>query len=57
MIERIKYKLQELNEHEFSGKYKVNLGLKIGAVQYEAETIENPLDFIVQAKKQLEYDV
>lgn len=57
VIERIKYKLQELNEHEFSGKYKVNLGLKIGAVQYEAETIENPLDFIVQAKKQLEYDV
>ncbi|CAH1210404.1 hypothetical protein PAECIP111892_03484 [Paenibacillus auburnensis] len=57
VIERIKYKLQELNEHEFSGKYKVNLGLKIGAVQYEAETIENPLDFIVQTKKQLEYDV
>ncbi len=57
VIERIKYKLQELNEHEFSGKYKVNLGLKIGAVQYEAETIENPFDFIVQAKKQLEYDV
>ncbi|WP_310830689.1 diguanylate cyclase domain-containing protein [Paenibacillus pedocola] len=57
VIERIKFKLQELNENEFSGKYKVNLGLKIGAVQYEAETIENPLDFIVQAKKQLEYDV
>lgn len=57
VIERIKYKLQELNENEFSGKYKVNLGLKIGAVQYEAETIENPFDFIVQAKKQLEYDV
>ncbi|WP_054942445.1 diguanylate cyclase domain-containing protein [Paenibacillus ihuae] len=57
VIERIKYKLQELNEHEFSSKYKVNLGLKIGAVQHETETIENPLDFIVQAKKQLEYDV
>ncbi|AIQ55344.1 diguanylate cyclase domain-containing protein [Paenibacillus sp. FSL R7-0331] len=57
VIERIKLKLQQLNENEFSGKYKVNLGLKIGAVQYEAATIENPLDFIVQAKKQLEYDV
>ncbi|QSF44934.1 diguanylate cyclase domain-containing protein [Paenibacillus tianjinensis] len=57
VIERIKFKLQELNDNEFTGKYKVNLGLKIGAVQYEAETIENPLDFIVQAKKQLEYDV
>ncbi|OKP99675.1 diguanylate cyclase domain-containing protein [Paenibacillus sp. P46E] len=57
VIERIKFKLQELNDTEFSAKYKVNLGLKIGAVQYEEATIENPLDFIVQAKKQLEYDV
>ncbi|MEK5240284.1 diguanylate cyclase [Paenibacillus sp. FSL L8-0470] len=57
VIERIKFKLQELNDTEFSTKYKVNLGLKIGAVEYEAETIENPFDFIVQAKKQLEYDV
>ncbi|AIQ49908.1 diguanylate cyclase [Paenibacillus sp. FSL R7-0273] len=57
VIERIKLKLQQLNENEFSSKYKVSLGLKIGAVQYEAAAIENPLDFIVQAKKQLEYDV
>ncbi|MNC80836.1 hypothetical protein D3C75_1337650 [compost metagenome] len=57
MIERIKYKLQTLNDTEFSSKYKVNLGLQIGAVEYEAETIENHFDFIVQAKKQLEYDV
>lgn len=57
VIERIKLKLQELNDTDFSNKYKVNLGLKIGAMQYDAEIIENPLDFIVQAKKQLEYDV
>lgn len=57
VIERIKLKLQELNDTEFANKYKVSLGLKIGAVQYEPGTIENPLDFIVQAKKQLEYDV
>ncbi|MHA6531791.1 diguanylate cyclase domain-containing protein [Paenibacillus sp. BAC0078] len=57
VIERIKLKLQELNDTDFSNKYKVNLGLKIGAMQYDAETIENPFDFIVQAKKQLEYDV
>lgn len=57
VIERIKLRLQELNDTEFSGKYKVNLGLKIGAVEYEAGKVENPLDFIVQAKKQLEYDV
>lgn len=57
VIERIKLKLQELNDNNFSRKYKVSLGLKIGAVEYQAGTIENPLDFIVQAKKQLEYDV
>ncbi|OMD84628.1 MULTISPECIES: diguanylate cyclase domain-containing protein [Paenibacillus] len=57
VIERIKLKLQELNDNNFSRKYKVSLGLKIGAVEYRAGTIENPLDFIVQAKKQLEYDV
>ncbi|MFC3747379.1 diguanylate cyclase domain-containing protein [Paenibacillus sp. GCM10012306] len=57
VIERIKYKLQELNDNGFMSKYKVKLGLKIGAVQYQPDTIENPLDFIVQAKKQLEYDV
>lgn len=57
VIERIKYKLQQLNDMEFSRKYKVNLGLKIGAVQYDPGTIENPFDFIAQAKKQLEYDV
>ncbi|MNO73746.1 GGDEF domain protein [compost metagenome] len=57
VIERIKLKLQELNDTEFIKKYKVSLGLKIGAVEYKSATIENPLDFIVQAKKQLEYDV
>lgn len=57
VIERIKHKLQELNDTGFSSKYKVNLGLKIGAVEYQADSIENPFDFIVQAKKQLEYDV
>ncbi|AIQ26571.1 MULTISPECIES: diguanylate cyclase domain-containing protein [Paenibacillus] len=57
VIERIKLKLQELNDTEFVKKYKVSLGLKIGAVEYQSSTIENPLDFIVQAKKQLEYDV
>ncbi|NUU62934.1 diguanylate cyclase domain-containing protein [Paenibacillus agri] len=57
VIERIKDKLLELNDNGFMSKYKVKLGLKIGAVQYQPDTIENPLDFIVQAKKQLEYDV
>lgn len=57
VIERIKMKLKELNDTEFTQKYKVSLGLKIGAVEYQPEAIESPIDFIVQAKKQLEYDV
>lgn len=57
VIERIKLKLEELNNSDFSTKYKVKLGLKMGAIEYHSESVENPLDFIAQAKKQLEYDV
>ncbi|WP_338554403.1 diguanylate cyclase [Paenibacillus sp. KS-LC4] len=57
VIERLRHKIQEFNSAEFSSKYKVELSLKIGALQYEPEMIPTPLDFIVQARKQLEYDV
>lgn len=57
VMERIKFKLQELNDTAFTKKYKVSLALKIGAVEYHPDSIENPFDFIVQAKRQLEYDV
>ncbi|WP_341280920.1 diguanylate cyclase [Paenibacillus sp. FSL H8-0537] len=57
VIERLRHKIQEFNSAEFSSKYKVELSLKIGALQYDPETIPAPLDFIVQARKQLEYDV
>lgn len=57
VIERIKFKLQELNDTAFTKKYKVSLALKIGAVEYHPDRIENPFDFIVQAKRLLEYDV
>ncbi|ANY65874.1 diguanylate cyclase [Paenibacillus sp. BIHB 4019] len=57
VIERLRHKIQEFNSAEFSHKYKVELSLKIGALQYEPEAIPTPLDFIVQARKQLEYDV
>ncbi|MGG4142647.1 diguanylate cyclase [Paenibacillus algorifonticola] len=57
VIERLRHKIQEFNSAEFSNKYKVELSLKIGALQYEPEAIPTPLDFIVQARKQLEYDV
>ncbi|MFD7522387.1 diguanylate cyclase domain-containing protein [Paenibacillus chitinolyticus] len=57
VMERIKQGLEEFNTREFAQKYKVDLSLKMGAIQYQAETIQSPIDFIVQAKKQLEYDV
>ncbi|EGL15603.1 MULTISPECIES: diguanylate cyclase [Paenibacillus] len=57
VMERIKQSLEEFNTRDFAQKYKVDLSLKMGAVQYQAETIDSPIDFIVQAKKQLEYDV
>lgn len=56
VIERLKRRVEELNELE-PDKYKVSLNLKIGAVEYNRESIPTPLDFIDQAKKQLEYDV
>ncbi|MDF2660209.1 MAG: hypothetical protein K0Q94_3000, partial [Paenibacillus sp.] len=57
VMDRIRHSLVEFNSNRFSAKYKVELGLKMGALEYNAETIESPLDFIAQAKRQLEYDV
>ncbi|MEY9094549.1 diguanylate cyclase domain-containing protein [Paenibacillus sp. RC84] len=57
VMERIKQSLEEFNTRDFAQKYKVDLSLKMGAVQYQADKIDSPIDFIVQAKKQLEYDV
>lgn len=57
VMERIKQSLEEFNTRDFAQKYKVDLSLKMGAVQYQEDTIHSPIDFIVQAKKQLEYDV
>ncbi|MEF3310697.1 diguanylate cyclase [Paenibacillus sp. GYB004] len=57
VMDRIRHSLVEFNSNQFSAKYKVELGLKMGALEYNAQTIESPLDFIAQAKRQLEYDV
>ncbi|MDO7908049.1 diguanylate cyclase [Paenibacillus sp. JX-17] len=57
VVDRLRLKMQELNQSDRSRKYEVELNLKIGAVQYEAEHMPTPMDLIVQAKKQLEYDV
>jgi len=57
VIERLKEKVITFNTVEFADKYKIDLQLVIGAVEYNPETIPTPVDFIVQARKQLEYDV
>lgn len=57
VIERLRKRVDELNKGEYAEKYRVELVLKIGAIEYNRETIPTPLDFIVQAKKQLQYDV
>ncbi|MCR8842202.1 GGDEF domain-containing protein [Paenibacillus sp. SC116] len=57
VINRIKDKVASFNAVESTGKYKIDLDLIIGAVEYEVETVSTPLDFIAQARKQLEYDV
>lgn len=57
VIDRIKQKVDSLNADGFSSKYKVELQLRIGAIEYNPETIKSPIDFIAQARNQLEYDV
>lgn len=57
VIKRLKEKLVTFNTVEFADKYKVDLNLRIGAIEYLPDMIPTPLDFIVQARKQLEYDV
>ncbi len=57
VIDRLRQKVKEMNTAEFSARYKVELSLKIGAVQYEQESLTTPLEFIVKARKELEYDV
>ena len=57
MVERIKEKLKEMNEGSLSAKYKVSLGLKMGAAEYDTANAPDPFEWIAEAKKQLEYDV
>lgn len=57
VIDRIKSNLEQFNTKEFADKYNIRLSLKIGVVEYDSESVGSPLDFIVQGKKQLEYDV
>ncbi|MDQ0891671.1 PleD family two-component response regulator [Paenibacillus sp. V4I9] len=57
VMERLRNQVDERNRNEFAGKYRVELILKMGVCEYNSELIANPLEFIAQAKKQLEFDV
>ncbi|MEO3945909.1 diguanylate cyclase [Gorillibacterium sp. CAU 1737] len=57
VVDRIRASLVQFNTQDFAQKYKVQLNLNIGAVQYDKEKVENALDFLTQAKRQMEYDV
>ncbi|MFC4779206.1 GGDEF domain-containing protein [Paenibacillus sp. GCM10023252] len=57
VVERLKQKIVELGASEFEGKFKVELNLRIGVLEYRPDEIPTPLDFIVKARQQLEYDV
>lgn len=57
VMERIRQRLAELNGSGFSARYKVELSLRMGALEYDESEVDSPLGFIAMAKKQLEYDV
>lgn len=57
VVKRLKEKVASFNTDEFADKYKVELNLRVGAVQYDPDAIQTPLDFIAQAKQKQEYDV
>ncbi|WP_309271715.1 GGDEF domain-containing protein [Paenibacillus sp.] len=57
VVQRLKEKVESFNTIEFSGKYKLDMKLTIGAIQYNSQEIPTPLDFIVKARQKMEYDV
>lgn len=56
VVQRLKEKVESFNNIEFSNKYKLDMKLTIGAMQY-SEEVETPLDFIAKARQKMEYDV
>lgn len=57
VIERLRQRMGEVNTASHRGEKRFELVLKIGAVEYEPASAPSPLELIVQARKQLEYDV
>lgn len=57
VMNRLKNKIDELNDAEFKHKFTVELQLKIGVAQYDKLNPASPLELIAQAKRTMEYDV
>lgn len=57
VVNRLKEKVESFNMIEFSNKYKLEMKLTIGAIQYDPEEIPTPFDFITKARQRMEYDV
>lgn len=57
VVQRLKEKVESFNTIEFSNKYKLDMKLTVGAIQYNPDEIEEPLDFIAKARQKMEYDV
>lgn len=56
VTERIKHFFEE-SADEFSNKNQIEIAIRTGAKQFDAETIRTPYDFVEAAIKELEYDV
>jgi len=57
VVQRVKEKVESFNKIGFSSKYKLDLKLAVGAMQYHPDEIPSPLDFIAKARQKMEYDV
>jgi len=57
VIERLREQNREMNENIDRGRKNVELTLRMGAYQFDPDTCQSPLEFLAQARKQLEYDV
>lgn len=57
VIDRLRNSVEERNRNEYRETFRVELVLKMGAIEYDAKLIPNPMEFITLAKKQLEFDV
>ncbi|MFC6332085.1 diguanylate cyclase domain-containing protein [Paenibacillus septentrionalis] len=57
VIQRLKDKINELNEFEYKEKYNVAIKLRIGASQFDETEPVSPLELIDQAKRMMEFDV